>query len=67
MDVVVVAAVSYHVVLDVLLVLDLEVLVLLVLDVEPRVLLDVADVCLFSLLFAVDVLLVSIAAATAAD
>ena len=54
--------VSYHVVLDVVLLLDFEVQVLRVLDVEPTVLLDVIDVCLLSLLPDVDELLLPIAA-----
>ena len=63
---VVVDVVSYQVVLDAVLLLDLDVRVLEVLVVEPRVLLDVVDVRLSSLLLDVDVLLISIAA-TAAD
>ena len=56
---VVIDVVSYQVVLDAALLLDLDVQVLKVLVVEPRVLLDVADVCLSSLLD-VDVLLLSL-------
>ena len=57
--------VSYQMVFDVVLLLDLDVRVLEVLDVEPRVLLDV-DVFFFSSLLVVDGLLMSIAAAKAA-
>ena len=54
--------VSYQVVLDVGVVLDLDVRVLKVLDVEPMVLLDVVVLCIFYLLLDVDELLLSIAA-----
>ena len=57
--------VSYQIVLDAALLLDLDVQVLEVLVVEPRVLLDVVDVCLFSQLLVVDELLLSIAAKAA--
>ena len=51
---VVVDVVSYQMVLDAALLLDLDVRVLEVLVVEPRVLLDVVVVCLSSLLLDVD-------------
>ena len=57
--------VSYQVVLDVGVLLDLDVQVLRVLDVEAVVLLDVFVVCLSSLLLDVDVLLLSIVATAA--